>query len=219
MTQQLTFDLPATVRQGPEEFFVSGANEQAFALIQAPAAWPDGKLALVGPAGSGKTHLARLFAAQTGAVILDADQIDPAQPLPETPLVVENGERLPRACEEWLFHTHNRLRALNLPFLLTGQEAPARWDISLPDLKSRLSAATTATISDPDDALLLAVLLKHFADRQISPSPDAITYLQNRLPRSFAAVQAAVETLDREALTQRKALTRTFVREVLDFTK
>ncbi|WP_296419689.1 HdaA/DnaA family protein [Pseudooctadecabacter sp.] len=216
MAQQLAFDLPANVRLGPEDFFVSQANEQAFALIRAPKVWPDGKLALVGPAGSGKTHLARLFKVQTGAVAFDAAQIDPNAPLPDAPCVIEDGEALPPAAQEWLFHTHNHLRAAGLPLLLTGRTAPARWDITLPDLRSRLSAATTATIGSPDDPLLMAVLLKHFQDRQLAPAPDALNYLQRRLPRSFEAVRQIVETLDREALAQGKALTRPFVRDVLD---
>lgn len=215
-TGQLAFELPATVRLGAEDFFVSTANEQAYALINAHEAWPDGKLALIGPAGSGKTHLARLFAAGTHARIMAADTITADDPLPDTALVVEDGEALPAQAEEWLFHAHNHLRAQGLPLLVTGQTPPARWTIALPDLASRLSAATIVTITDPEDALLMAVLLKHFQDRQLMPAPDALTYLQRHLPRSFQAIRQTVETLDREALAQGKALTRPFVRSVLD---
>lgn len=216
MAQQLTFDLPPDVRQGPENFFVSAANEQAFAMVRAPQAWPQGKLALVGPAGSGKTHLARVFAQQTGAAMRKASDIDPASPLPETGLILEDTDHLPKGCEEWCFHAHNHLAALGLPLLVTGQTPPARWPITLPDLASRLAAATVVAIRDPDDALLLAVLLKHFADRQIAPAPDAVAYLQKHLPRSFSAVADAVERLDRAALAQGHAMTRPFVRRVLD---
>lgn len=216
MTDQLAFDLPANVRLGAEDFFVSDANEQAFALIRNPEGWPDGKLALVGPAGSGKTHLARLFVAQTQADLVAAKDIRPDAPLPEKALVVEDAEALPAEAEEWLFHAHNHLRSGRLPLLVTGQTPPARWDITLPDLASRLSAATVATIANPDDPLLMAVLLKHFQDRQLAPAPDAISYLQRHLPRSFEAVRSSVEALDREALTQGKPLTRPFVRAVLD---
>lgn len=216
MAEQLAFDLPANVRLGAKDFFVSAANHTAFALISAPEHWPDGKLSLVGPAGSGKTHLAKVFATQSGAQILPAAQIDPSAALPEGPCVIEDGETLPRAAEEWLFHAHNHLRAVGMPLLLTGRSAPARWDIALPDLASRLSAATTAKIDDPDDPLLLAVLLKHFQDRQLMPAPDALSYLERHLPRSFDAIRQTVETLDRAALAERKTLTRPFVRRVLD---
>ncbi|SLN39543.1 HdaA/DnaA family protein [Pseudooctadecabacter jejudonensis] len=216
MAEQLAFDLPATVRLGADDFFVSPANEQAFAMVRTPAAWPDGKLALIGPSGSGKTHLAGILAAEAGLDVITASDIDPAAPLPTRGLIVEDGEGLAPVAEEWLFHTHNHLRAQTLPLLLTGRSAPARWDIALPDLRSRLVAATTARIGTPDDPLLMAVLLKHFSDRQLMPAPDVIAYLQRHLPRSFEAIRATVRTLDRAALEQGKPLTRPFVRDVLD---
>ncbi|MBU2993897.1 DnaA/Hda family protein [Octadecabacter sp. 1_MG-2023] len=216
MAQQLTLDLPADVRLGAEDFFVSDANEQAFAMVLAPEAWPDGKLALVGEPSSGKTHLARLFANQVGAKIIAACDVRPDAPLPNGPLVVEDCDALPADSEEWLFHAHNHLRATNQPLLITGQTAPARWNITLPDLASRLSAATTVAIGTPDASLLTAVLLKHFQDHQLSPTPNAMVYLIKHLPRSFQTVGNVVNQLDREALAQSKALTRPFVRAVLD---
>lgn len=216
MARQLAFDLPATVRLEAEDFFVSEANEQPFALICTPSAWPDGKLALVGPAGSGKSHLAGVFAAQNKAQVLEAREIDPSAALPTTALVIEDGEHIPPAAEEWLFHAHNHLRAQGQPLLVTGRTAPARWPLTLPDLVSRLQAMTTATIQTPDEPLLLALLLKHFQDRQLAPAPDAITYLQRHLPRSFDAIRDAVAVLDREALAQGRPLTRPFVQSTLD---
>lgn len=216
MADQLAFDLPADVRLEAEDFFVSPANEHAYAMILTPAAWPNGKLALVGPPSSGKTHLARVFAQGTGARILSARHIDPASPLPDTALVLEHCDQLPTDAEEWLFHAHNHLAQAGLPLLVTGRTPPARWDIALPDLASRLSAATTVTIDTPDEALLTAVLLKQFADRQLVPAPDAVTYLVKHLPRSLKAVHDTVARLDREALARSKSLTRPFVRDVLD---
>ena len=215
-TGQLAFDLSANVRLGAEDFFVSDANEQAFAMLLAPHTWPNGKLALAGPPSSGKTHLARVFATRTEATILLAPNVDLDAPLPDGPLVVEDCDTLPAACEEWLFHAHNHLAQTGHPLLITGQTAPARWDIALPDLASRLTAATTVTIQTPDAALLTAVLLKHFQDRQLAPTPDATAYLIKHLPRSFQAVRDTVNTLDQEALSQSKPLTRPFVRAVLD---
>lgn len=216
MADQLAFDLPANVRLGADDFFVSAANEQAFALVTSPESWPDGKLALIGPEGSGKSHLAQVFVQQSGAILVSAAALRPDAPLPDRPLVIEDADKLPEPCEEWVFHAHNHLRAERIPLLVTATTPPARWDIALPDLASRLSAATTATIRNPDDALLMAVLLKQLQDRQLTPAPDAVTYLQRHLPRSFAAVRDAVATLDRAALEQGKALTRPFVQRVLD---
>jgi len=216
MPQQLAFDLPTNVRQGAQDFFVSQANEVAYAMLQTPANWPDCKLALIGPAGSGKTHLARVFAAHFGGSVMPATKITPQTPLPHGPLVVEDADSLSTAGEEWLFHAHNSMARDGHVLLLTGRTPPARWSIALPDLASRMSATTTVTIADPDDALLTAVLLKHFADRQLAPTPDAVAYLLKHLPRSFDAVRQSVDALDRAALAQGKPLTRPFVRAVLD---
>lgn len=216
LAQQLAFDLPADVRLGGDDFFVSAPNELAYALLQQPQSWPNAVLALVGPAGSGKTHLARIFAAQTGAKVLHAADIHADTPLPAGPLVIEDGDALPAEAQEWLFHAYNIALRDAHPLLLTSQDPPARWGVTLPDLASRLSSITTAKIDDPDDALLTAVLLKHFADRQLVPAPDAVSYLLNHVPRSFAALRDIVATLDREALAQGKPLTRPFVRAVLD---
>lgn len=216
MAEQLSFDWPVEIEMGRESFFVSDANRAAYAMITAPAAWPDGKLALVGPAGSGKTHLARLFSAQTGAIIRAPRDIGTADPLPQAPLIVEDAEHLPHEAEEWLFHAHNHLRAQGMALLVTGQTPPNRWPIRLPDLKSRLSAATVITIENPDDHLLHAVLLKHFQDRQLSPTPGAFRHLQLHLDRSFAAARDIVARLDTVAMTERRPINTSLVREVLD---
>jgi chromosomal replication initiation ATPase DnaA len=216
MARQLTFDLPLNVRQGAADFFVSDANELAYALMQTPQTWPGNNLALIGPAGSGKTHLARVFAAQTPAMIINAKDVRADTALPSGNVVLEDGDALRPDGEEWLFHVYNALARAGFILLLTSRLPPARWDITLPDLVSRLSTITSATIENPDDPLLTAVLLKHFADRQLAPTPDAVAFLIKRLPRSFDAVRNTVDTLDREALAQSKPLTRPFVRTVLD---
>lgn len=216
MARQLAFDYPNQTRLGFEDFFVSEANRTAYAMICAPQSWPDGKLALTGPAGSGKTHLSRIFAKQAEALVLQAAGLDPSAPMPSSATVIEDCDRMNPAAEEWLFHAHNHLRAAGLPLLVTGATAPARWTLALPDLASRLSACTVVDIGTPDDPLLMAVLMKHFKDRQLAPAPEALAYLFTHLPRSFQAVRDVVDALDREALSRSKALTRPFVRYVLD---
>ncbi len=214
MPEQLIFDWPTGVALGPSDFFVSAANAQAFAMIETPQNWPEGKLCLVGPAGAGKSHLARVLAGATGAQIIAADALE--TPHPNTPVVVEDMESLPRAAEETLFHLHNNLRAARLPLLLTAQTPPSRWDIALPDLASRMQATTPVAIADPDDALLQALIMKLFADRQIMPPPAVVDYLSLRIERSFQAASDIVSRLDDEALRRKKPITRKLAAELLD---
>ncbi len=216
MARQMAFDLPTNVRLGAADFFVSDANTLAYVLMQTPQTWSNNNLAIIGPAGSGKTHLARVFAAQSGATIINAKDVRADTDLPNSNVVLEDGNALRTDGEEWLFHVYNALSRAGFFLLLTSRLPPARWDIALPDLASRLSTITSVTIDDPDDPLLTAVLLKHFADRQLAPTPNAVAFLMKHLPRSFNAVRRIVDTLDREALAQSKPLTRPFVRAVLD---
>ena len=210
MAEQLTFDWPVGVALGPEDFFVSDANADAFAILRASDTWAEGKLVLTGPEGAGKSHLARVFMADTGAVLWDGIDTHPGGPV-----VVEDADRLPHAQEEALFHLHNNLRGQH-PLLLTARAAPARWDIALPDLKSRMQATQIARIDDPDDALLQVLLMKLFADRQINPPVTLVQYLAPRIERSFTAAQAIVAALDAEALRLKKPIGRGMAAALLD---
>jgi chromosomal replication initiation ATPase DnaA len=120
------------------------------------------------------------------------------------------------ATEEALFHLHNLLLAGDGRLLLTGRTPPAHWPIALPDLKSRLAATATAALDAPDDALLAAVLVKLFADRQIAVAPPLVAYLVPRIDRSFAAAHAIVDRLDRAALSEGRSVTRALAQRLLD---
>lgn len=217
MPRQLTFDLPVLTAFGARDFFVSASNRQAHDMLADVLPWPQGKLALVGPPGSGKTHLVRIWAARTGATVVAAAGLaDLPRPAPGARVAVEDIETLPPAAEEPLFHLHNHLAAGGGRLLLTSDRSPARWAIGLPDLASRMQAAAVVQIDDPDDALLFAVLTKLFADRQLAPEPGLVPWLVTRIERSFAAAQATVEALDAAALAEGHKITRALARRVLD---
>jgi chromosomal replication initiation ATPase DnaA len=199
-----------------EDFLAGASNADALNMIDRWPDWPDRVLALVGPEGAGKSHLAAIFAEASGARRLSAralGETDLLAALATGTLVVEdvNGEVNERA----LFHLINLVREEEAWLLLTARTAPGRWTVALPDLASRLRAIPVVTLDPPDDALLSAVLLKLFADRQLAVDENLIAYLMTRIERSFAAAKAAVETLDHEALRRKRPVTRTLAAELL----
>ena len=216
MPRQLTFELPARPAMGRADFFVAPANATAVAAVSGWRDWPLGKLALIGPEGAGKTHLSRVWAADAGAVLVSLTEV-PRLP-PGSHAVVEDVDRLAgdAVAELALFHLHNDVLAQGGRLLLTGRTAPASWPVVLPDLASRMQATTVARISAPDDELLAAVLIKHFADRQLIAPRDLVPWLVPRMPRSFAAAADLVARLDAEALAGGRAVTRLMAQQILD---
>ncbi len=217
MIRQLAFEFPPGVALGPDDFFVSDANRTAFAMLSAPDEWPENKLVIAGPEGSGKSHLARVFHIQTGATIIAATDLTEGPP-PAGPVVVEDIDQLPQTAETAMFHLHNHLRNTRQPLLMTAATLPGRWAIRLPDLASRMQATSVATIDDPDDALLTVLILKLFSDRQIVPPPNLAPYLAQRIERSFAAAALIVDRLDRLAMQEGKAISQRLASGLLDNT-
>lgn len=223
--EQLVLDLPVRTAQGREDFFVSPSNALALQMLEAWPDWAGGKLALCGPAASGKSHLVQVWAARSGGVVLKAESLaqhDIPTLAAARDVAVEDVDHMAhlapanrKKTEEALFHLHNRLLGAGGTLLLSGVNAPSRWDIALPDLASRLRAAAVAQLEAPDDALLSALLVKLFMDRQITVSPDLIGYLLPRMDRSFAAARAMVAALDRAGLSKRRAITPRLASEVL----
>ena len=220
MAKQLTFALPAKPALGRADFLISPSNATAVSQTEAWRDWPLGKLALIGPPGSGKTHLAHVWAAETGARIVAAADLcerDPAQIAMTGAVAVETADGALGADGETAFlHLHNLLAQNGGHLLLTAKTPPSRWPIALPDLASRMQAAATAEIGPPDDALLAALLVKLFADRQLTVPPTLIPYLVTRMERSFAAAQALVAALDAAALAEGRAVSRALAARVLD---
>ena len=221
MTQQLAFDLPFRAALGRGDFFVSATNAQALAALEAWHDWPGAKMVLTGPPAAGKTHLAHVWADLTGATLhfaADLAGADVPQIAQSPAVVVEDCEALgpDSAAQTALFHLHNMLAAKATPLLMTAACAPRDWGLTLPDLASRVQAAPLTKLEAPDDALLAAVLVKLFADRQISITPALVTYLLPRMERSFDAARALVAQLDAAALARGCGVTRSLAATVLD---
>ena len=214
---QLPLDLPHRAALGAEDFLVSDCNLAAVRLIDAWPNWQDHVQLLIGPAASGKTHLARVWQALSVAEALEPETlgIEVIDTMTTgTPLVVEDADRSPYD-EKALFHLLNLARENRLFVLLTAQRAPSRWGVNLPDLKSRLNAAPVVEIGAPDEALIQTVMLKHFTDRQLDIDPKVLTYLALHVDRSLAAAAAAVAAVDRVALATGRKINRQLVIEAL----
>lgn len=217
MTRQLALDLAARPALGREAFFVSPANAAALAALDAWEDWPDRRHLLIGPEGSGKTHLAHVWAATTGARILpgaDLTTADVPALASGNAVAVEDVDRGADAAA--LLHLLNLARAEGTAVLLTATARPADWKLALADLESRIAAMPVARLARPDDALLAAVLVKLFEDRQVTVAPKVIDFLVPRIERSFDAARRAVAALDRAALAERRPVTVPLASRILD---
>lgn len=223
--RQGAFDLEYRPDLAEEDFLVSDCNRNAWTAIRNWEKWPEKRLALTGPAESGKTHLASVWARKTGAARLHAAELSEArlQLLMQAPAVlVENVDRIAllpepvrRPVETALFHLMNFTAAEGRPLLATGRAGPGRWEIQTPDLTSRLSAMPHVAIAPPDDAILSLVLDKLFRDRKQVVGRDVIDYLVLRMERSFAAAREMAAALDRRALAERRRITRPLAAELM----
>lgn len=222
MSTQFRLPLTAAPTYAREDFAVSPSNSDAVARLDAWPDWPEGRLALIGPAGVGKTHLARCWALAASAVVVEA--ADPlAAPVDLSALrgrsvLIEDADRRSDSAalsDEALFHILNMAGVDGGTVLLTGRTAPLAWEAAVPDLRSRLNALSVAGIEAPDDAVLEAVLRRAFEQRLLRPDPDLYPYLLSRLPRSAAEAIAAADLLDEAAAQQRRELNKALAREVL----
>lgn len=217
---QLPLDLRQRPALGRGDFLVTSANEAAVAWIDRWPDWPGVALCLVGPSASGKSHLAEVWRQVSGA--REAAPAELARQGADAilgdsrALLVEVADAgLAPEAERQLFHLYNLLGERSGHLLLTARQAPKRWPLRLPDLASRLATATVAELGAPDDALLQAVLVKLFADRQLAVSAELVDYLMRRIPRSFAAARLAVAAIDRYALARRRRPTVALARAAL----
>jgi chromosomal replication initiation ATPase DnaA len=195
-----------------EDFVVSSANSVAVGMLEIWRMWPGGVTALVGPEGSGKTHLAKLWVEETGASVL----IEPPQdltPLRGRPILIEDADRWPEA--DVLFHLIN-MAGISGALLLTSRRPPREWVTPLPDLRSRLNALQVAELMPPDDEALAGALRNLLAQRNIVPADDLIPYLLTRMERSYPAAERTAVLLDEAAAAKRREVNRALAVQVLE---
>ena len=213
--RQLPLDLGHGTGYSRDDLVVSGTNNQAVALVDRWPDWPSPVVVLAGPAGSGKTHLASIWRARANAVAVDARRVgDSIASLGARPALIDDVDT-GAVDEQGLFHLINAVRGAGSTLLLTARRFPSAWGVSLPDLASRLKAAATVEIYEPDDHLLAGVITKLFADRQIEVEPHVVQYLVRRIERSLATAMRVVERLDRTALERKTPITRTLAAETV----
>jgi chromosomal replication initiation ATPase DnaA len=203
--KQLALPFADAPQYAPEDFIAADSNEQARQMLDRPESWTNGRLVLWGESGYGKTHLANIWAARHDARLLDGAHLPPLEDTPATPVAVDDSEG---ADEMALLHLINAAAEAGQIVLLTARIPPARQNIALPDLASRLRASQTVQILAPDDELLAALLSRLAAERQLVLSLPVRHFLLTRLPRTPAAQREAVARLDHAAMVKGAAITR-----------
>lgn len=215
--RQLAFVLPHAESLTRDNFLEGPANEAALALVDSWPEWPNRIMLLVGPEGSGKSHLAAIWAEQAGARSIAAHALTAAAvpgALATGALVVED-LRSSDVDERALFHLMNLAREDEAFVLITAREPPSAFPVELRDLRSRLRAVPAVSLLPPDDQLFRALIVKFCADRQLAIDESVVSYLATRIERSYAAVRQAVEMLDAEALRLGRPVTRALAAELL----
>ncbi|HZZ31175.1 MAG TPA: DnaA/Hda family protein [Phenylobacterium sp.] len=213
MARQLRLSLRRPTTHTRDAFVRGASNAPALEALDAWPRWPAGALALIGPEGVGKTHLARAWAAATKAVVLDRQDPDFAAAAGRPALVEDVDQGAP---DEALFHLINQAQRDGASLLLTARAPPAAWTTALPDLRSRLNALLVAEIEAPDDEVLTGVLRNFFRERNIRPNDDVYPYLLRRMERSIPGAQDIVRRLDETEDGQMRPVSRLLAREILE---
>jgi chromosomal replication initiation ATPase DnaA len=222
LTRQLPLDLGFASSFAAADYLVSASNAAAFAWVERWPDWPAPGLALSGPPGCGKTHLAHVWRERSQATIIEVATLatlDPMQLAASAPAFAIDGlaaGSLDAAAERALLHLYNMTNERRGHVLLCAEAPPARWTIALPDLRSRLAALPAVAIAPPDDGLLEALLAKLFVDRQLAVDRGTVMFIVTRMERSFEAARRLVEAIDRAALASQRRPSLGLVREVVE---
>jgi chromosomal replication initiation ATPase DnaA len=219
--KQIPFDLGHRNALGRDDFLIAPSNQDAVAWIDLWPEWPAPALVLYGPVASGKTHLAAVWGEKSGAACVKPDKLNDTtiRDIASTArhVVLEDSDNLIGnvETEKGLFHLYNLFKEEGRSILITLQEPPVRRSFVLPDLASRLRAAPSVAIREPDDVLLSAVLVKLFNDRQLRVGDDVIRYILVHMERSFEAASHLVDLADKKALTEKRAVSLPLLKEIL----
>lgn len=216
-SRQLALDLGQRSAMGREDFLVSGSNAAAVEMIDSWPDWPHRALAIVGPAGTGKSHLVEVWRARAGGEVVAAGAIGEATVATAEAggaLAIEDVDR-GIADERVLFHLFNLARETRLSLLLTMRVAPGEIEIALPDLRSRMRATAFVAIEPPDAPLLKTLLIKLFADRQLLVTPKLVDYIALHMERSAEGAARIVAEIDRIALETKRNVGQAVAREAL----
>lgn len=213
--RQMPLGLPHRAALGRADFIVGRANREAIEVIDRWPAWPERGVLLVGPAGSGKSHLTAIWKEASGAADIAASKLDDVERLTAGGAIVVEDLHAGPIDEAALFHLVNATREAGGALLLTSRLGPPALGLRLPDLVSRLRAMHLVELREPDDVLLRQVLTKLFADRQLVVEPAVIDFVIVRMERSLEAANVIVDQLDTDALAETRAITRRLASEVL----
>jgi chromosomal replication initiation ATPase DnaA len=215
--RQIPLSLPHRAALDRADFLVGAANAAAIALIDRWPDWPSRPVLLAGPVGSGKSHLVEIWRAASGAGVVAASDLAPADAdilLAGGAVAIEDLHAGPLD-EAALFHLLNLANERNAAVLMTSRVWPSALPLTLLDLASRLRAAQPVELAEPDDDLLRRVLTKLFADRQLIVDRLVIEFILTRMERSLEAANLIVERLDKDALAEGRAITQRFAAETL----
>ena len=214
--RQLILDWPHQPSFAREDFLPAPSNREALSTIDRWPKWPSRMLVLVGPEGSGKSHLAALWATVAAAETVHSESLgdERTEILIQGAMLVEDADRVGEA-EARLFHLINAALQIGTWVMLTGRTAPDAWGLRIPDLLSRLRLAPVVRLGAPDRALIDAVLFKLFSDRQLQVELRVIAYIATRMERSLGAARRLVAMLDREALAKGRRVTRAIAAEIM----